>query len=106
MITFKRLPDIPFCFNLKRRPSCQTNIRWVTKLKDRIVQINDIVFKRIKAKFIFSSIASHDNKKELNVKPRLVIGLAASKLPDTENIIICHSKILFTRGVYEPQRQG
>ena len=24
MIKFKRLPDIPFCFNLKRRPSCQT----------------------------------------------------------------------------------
>ena len=24
MITFKRLSDIPFCFNLRRRPSCQT----------------------------------------------------------------------------------
>ena len=24
VITFERLPDKPFCFNLKRRPSCQT----------------------------------------------------------------------------------
>ena len=66
--------------------------------------MNGIVFKGIKAKLIFSSIASHNNKKELNVKPQLVIGLVTSKLPDTDNVIICHNKILLTRGVYGPQR--
>ena len=72
------------------------------EIADKIIQLKKMVTENIKTKFVFSSIAPRNDKKELHVKAQLVNALVASRLPNTADITICHNENLFTRGIFEP----